>query len=120
MAEIQIEYKEWFCRYRDSLFCAQCLTSAAEDLGCKYFECEQTYTDENGVFHIPYNEMCIFAEHRIRRKGFVAKTYDIEEEHDPFNPWLDCAILKVKNDIYHCDKIILNGTCVYNNEENEP
>lgn len=106
MAEIQLVYRKYCCRYQGFScdYSMQCHTAAASDVGCELFK-KDVITDA-----------CKFADIKHKYKGLSAKAYDIEpSEHDPYNPHLDCMIVKIGKNEYECDKVILNGECIYNN-----
>lgn len=113
MAEIQIEYSEGYCELQYSHFgckdnyCMQCHTGAASDLGCDGYD-EGEYDADT----IPFGD-CIHAKFRTKYKGMSVKRYEIEPFEDDYNPHLNCMILSTGRKDYYCDKIILDGKCIY-------
>lgn len=114
MAEIQIVYREYYCHLDSSEHCMQCYTAAAEDKGCPdYNDGEKYNVREDGVRVIPFGD-CFYARVRHIYKGLCAKNYLIKPFEDPYNPHLNCMVVTVGKNTYHCDKVILNGECIYN------
>lgn len=116
MAYIQMVYLEGYCDLNDS-YCGElpynieCHTNFAEDAECKlYYDGEKP-----GV--IAFGD-CVHAKFRRRYKGMTVKNYDIRESIDPYNPHLNCMTVETKNKTYRCEKIILDGVCIYD-EEND-
>jgi hypothetical protein len=120
MAEIQIVYRHYFCdciEFEDE-FIDQCLTGAARDYGCKGFSNGGITSDEEGRLIIPFGD-CVHAQWDYRYKGWVGKRYEMEEIKDAYNPHLDCMRVRLGKTEYDCDKVTLNGECIYNNGEAE-
>ncbi len=46
-------------------------------------------------------------------KGMSIKNYELEEDDDLYNPHLNCMMLKTRNDLYQCEKVVLNGNIIY-------
>ena len=122
MAEIQIKYKKHYCNhpfYDGQNFCRECTTCWADNVGCRYFDSGIT---DDGV--IPFGN-CTHTNYRYIYTGFTAKEYEVTTFEDCYNPHLNCAIVKVKsgkNKITkydNCCKVIIDGECVYLNEEEE-
>ena len=115
MADIQIVYRDGYCEIAEcncdviGNYCTQCHTQAAEDLGCKYYD--EGSHDANVI---PFGD-CIHALFRRKYKGIVAKKYDIEPFEDNYNMHLNCMAVTAGRKTYYCDKVILNGKCIYNN-----
>lgn len=42
------------------------------------------------------------------------KNYELEEFQDTYNLHLNCMMLTTRNKIYECEKVILDGKCIYN------
>lgn len=110
MAEIQIIYREEYCEMRSDNICYQCHTEDADEVGCRMFN---EGKHENVI---PFGD-CIYAKFKYIYKGMSVKNYELEEFHDPFYPNLDCMMLKTRNKIYDCEKVILDGKCIYNEYE---
>lgn len=115
MAEIQMVYREGYCDFDcvGTDYNTQCHTQCAADTGCKFFN-----DGEHLPNHIHFGD-CIHANFRTKYKGVTTKKYDIEEMEDPYNPHLNCMLVKIGNRIYQCDKVVLDGECIYNNQEPE-
>ena len=47
------------------------------------------------------------------------KNYELEEFQDTYNLHLNCMMLKTRNKIYECEKVILDGKCIYNEYDDE-
>lgn len=113
MADIEIIYREGYCECMGKNYCMQCHTQCAEVLGCPMFNDGK---HEKNV--IPFGD-CIYAKFRYIYKGMSIKNYELEEEDDPYNPHLNCMMLKTRNDCYQCEKVVLNGKVIYD-EDFEP
>jgi hypothetical protein len=119
MAEIQIVYREYGCRFDDcyvgmkSPHCMQCHTMAAKDLGCVDFD------DGNDNPHvIPFGD-CKNAIIKHRYKGCTVKNYEMKEFYDTYNMHLNCMEVTIGKITYDCDKVVLNGKCIYDELEDE-
>lgn len=115
MAEIQIVYRQGYCDCYNTNYCAECHTQDAINLGCRMFnDGKQESTIENGhlIIHIPFGD-CKYAKFKYIYKGMSLKNYELEELDDYFNPHLNCMILETRNSIYYCEKVILDGKCIY-------
>ena len=120
MAEIQIVYRKGYCDCECAVYDTQCHTQCAEDLGCRNFndgKREDTFINDQRVIHIPFGD-CIFARFKTIHKGMSLKNYELEELDDPYNPHLSCMVLKTRNAVYFCEKVILDGKCIYDVSEN--
>lgn len=118
MADIEIIYREPYCRMRQSDFDYQCFTSEADCGVCEYFH--------RGEYTPPAFPLgnCVHAKFRYKYKGIVAKRYEIETFEDDYNPHLNCMDVTVCKRTYECVKVVLNGKVIYNeyielNEESE-
>jgi len=116
MAEIQMVYREGWCIYEqcaNSDYNTQCHTQCAADTGCPFF---------NDGEHIP-NRInfgdCIHANFKMKYKGVSTKNYEMEELEDPYNPHLNCMRVKIGRRVYDCEKVILDGKCIYNDLPSE-
>jgi hypothetical protein len=107
MADIEIIYSEGYCECMGGDYCMQCHTQVAEDLGCKMFN---EGKHEKNV--IPFGD-CIHANFKYIYKGMSIKNYELEALDDPYNPHLNCMMLKTRNDWYQCEKVVLNGKVIY-------
>ena len=109
MAEIQIVYREGYCDFdcMGTEYNTQCHTQCAADTGCKFF-------NEGEHLHnvIPFGD-CIHAKFKYIYKGMSVKNYELQELDDPYNPHLNCMTLETRNRIYFCEKVILDGKCIY-------
>ena len=120
MAEIQIVYREPYCQLVErgypgcDCFNTQCFTGAARDAGCRWFSDGR----EPDSRRIPFGN-CVNAKFRYCYKGLVAKKYSITPEEDGWNPHLNCMVVDVNGESYDCDKVILNGKCIYNEYDAE-
>jgi hypothetical protein len=122
MAYIQIEYEEGYCEcdfdYEVSkIYCMQCNTQAASDLGCKYFDNGEE-KNHQGVRVIPYGN-CIHALTRKKYKGMSVKNYEIEEMEYPFNELDTCMELTTRGRKYCCSKVVLDGVLIYQKDGEE-
>jgi len=101
MAEIQMVYFSEYCdSYAAEKFCHQCLTEYARGV-----ECPSLCIGSDGS--------CIFAKLKRAYKGITVKNYTIEEQD-----WEDVyggftMEVSVRGGIYTCEKIILNGECIF-------
>lgn len=123
MAEIQIVYREGYCDCEGADYCTQCHTQCAGNLGCRMFnggKQEDTFKNGQRVIRIPFGD-CIYAKFKYIYKGMSVKNYELQELDDPYNPHLNCMTLETRNRIYCCEKVILDGKCIYDElpEENE-
>lgn len=114
MADIQIVYREYYC-YCDRLeHCTQCHTEYAKDVGCSSYNDGEAYIiREDGRKVIPFGD-CWYARIRHKYKGLSAKKYEIEPFEDAFNPRFNCMLVRIGKNEYECDRVILNGECIYN------
>lgn len=109
MAEIQIVYREGYCEFEcvGADYDTQCHTQCAADMGCKYFN------DGDDIPNfIPFGD-CVHARFKYIYKGMSVKNYELQELDDPYNPHLNCMTLETRNRIYYCEKVILDGKCIY-------
>lgn len=111
MAEIKIIYRKGYCEMMGAFFCRQCYTECASDLGCNMFN-EGKHEEDV----IPFGD-CIHAKFKYIYKGMNVKNYELEELQDTYNLHLNCMMLKTRNKIYECEKVILDGKCIYNELE---
>lgn len=107
MADIEIIYREGYCELMGNDYCMQCHTQCAGDLGCRMFN---EGKHEKNV--IPFGD-CIYAVFENKYKGMSIKNYALEEVKDPYNPHLNCMMLKTRNNLYQCEKVVLNGKIIY-------
>ena len=107
MAEIQIVYREGYCDCNEAVYNTQCHTMAGEDLGCRMFD-----NGEVDCNVVPFGD-CAHAKFRYIYKGLSVKNYELEELDDPYNPHLNCMVLKTRSKRYYCEKVILDGECIY-------
>ncbi len=115
MAEIQIVYRKGYCECCGSDYDTQCHTQSAGDLGCRMFNDwnqEETFENSQRIRSIPFGD-CIHAKFKYIHKGMSLKNYKLEELDDPYNPHLNCMELKTRNVVYFCEKVILDGNCIY-------
>lgn len=119
MAELQFVYRnEYYCELDPivscsaagrSPHCMQCYTAAAKDIGCSEY-----YDGNNNPRVIPFGD-CKHAKIKYAYKGVSVKKYDIcKSMDDPWNPHLECMEVTVGGITYECEKVILNGECIYN------
>ena len=120
MADIQIVYREGFCSHwsEGDSFCIQCYTSCAGDMGCKFYSDGGKKTDADGLVIIPFGD-CVYADWKYKYKCWSGKNYEMEEEHDPYNPHLDSMCVRLGKTEYDCVKVILDGKCIYNEYDKE-
>ena len=113
MAYIQIEYTEPSCKYNLSDFCGQCLSPAAEDLGCEYFRAEKMpeNTSEKTIW-IPFGD-CYNVEYKKKHKGFNVKHYEAEEVINDYSSIREYMILETRKARYFCDKVVIDGVTIY-------
>lgn len=118
MAEIQIVYREYYCAADYPKFCTQCYTQFAKDLGCPCYDdgtsFEKYIIRKDGTREIPFGD-CFRSRVRHIYKGLSAKNYEIEPFEDTYNPFFNCMHVKIGKKEYECDRVILNGDCIYNN-----
>lgn len=100
MAEIEIVYRKGYCWYSCEDFDTQCYTQCAGDMGCRFCA-----TDEAGT--------CTNAKWRYKYKGWSGKNYEIEEDNDPYNPWLDSILVRLGRTDYDCVRVKLNGKTIF-------
>ena len=114
MADIEIIYREGYCEMMKSDdFCEQCHTDMASNTECSMFN---EGKQEKNV--IPSGD-CIYAKFKYIHKWMGVKNYELEEFQDSFNPHLNCMMLKTRNKIYECEKVILDRKCIYNEYDDE-
>ena len=115
MAEIQIVCSEGYCDFdfMGTEYNTQCHTQCAADRGCEFFS-----EGEHSPNVIPFGN-CIHAKLHYIYKGLSVKNYELAELNDPYNPHLSCMTLKTRNVTYYCDKVTLDGTCIYDNLPSE-
>lgn len=116
MAEIQMEYIEPYCDMdmalsRGERFCTQCCTGAANDLGCSHYYPGPT-SDESHPIIIPFGD-CKHVVYDKKYKGLSTKSYQMEEETDPFNRHLDNMCVTIRGKEYRCERVILDGKQIY-------
>ena len=107
MANIQMEYRKYFCELDQDEICEQCLTGAASDLGCIGF-CDG---DDNRIT----SGSCIHANIRTTYKGITTKKYEAEVIYDPYE-FDEYMSVKIGGKYYECDKVILDGVQIYPDE----
>ena len=110
MANIQMEYRKYFCELDEDKICEQCFTSCASDLGCWRF---QDGKDREGM--VPYGD-CIHAVILTQYKGVTTKSYEMEHIVDQYTPD-EYMLVKIRGKYYECDKVILDGVQIYPDEE---
>lgn len=110
MANIQMEYRKYFCELDEDKICEQCFTSCASDLGCWRF---QDGKDRDG--RVPYGD-CIHAAILTQYKGVTTKSYEMEHIVDQYTPD-EYMLVKIRGKYYECDKVILDGVQIYPDEE---
>lgn len=109
MANIQMEYRVYYCNLDQEKICEQCFTPAASDLGCPYFH------DGKREGIVPYGD-CIHAVLLTSYKGVTTKSYEMEHIVDPYTPD-EYMLVKIRGKYYECDKVILDGVQIYPDEE---
>lgn len=117
MANIQMIYREGYCDSSwcgQEKYCAQCHTYAAEDLGCQMFD--EGKHEPNVV---PFGD-CTYAKFRRIYKGVTTKNYTIEPFEDTYNLHLNCMLVTVGKKVYECEKVSIDGECIYNTLEDNP
>ena len=63
---------------------------------------------------------CVHAKIEYAYKGVLAKKYDIcESTIDPYNIHLKCIEVTIGGVTYECEKVVLNGECIYNEWDGE-
>lgn len=107
MAEIEIIYREGYCKCSGDRYCTQCHTECAEDLGCSMFN--DGKHEENVI---PFGD-CIHAKFEYAYKGMSVKNYELKACDDLYNPHLNCMLLETRNGSYQCEKVVLNGKVIY-------
>lgn len=117
MAEIQMVYMRFRCKYNSEYLNTQCFTEAAGDTGCYNFHHPEPYRDADGILVYPIFR-CLHAYVEYKYKGVTAKSYEMEEIDDPecAYSWIDIKIGKQK---YACAKVTLDGRCIYNVYDDE-
>lgn len=116
MAEIQMEYIEPYCEMdmnlsRGERFCTQCCTESACNLGCSRYYPGPT-SDEIYPVIIPFGD-CKHVVYDKKYKGLSTKSYQMEEEIDPYNRHLDNMRVTIRGKEYRCAKVILDGKQIY-------
>ena len=113
MANIEIKYREGYCEMGCSEYNTQCHTQYAEDMGCSFFN--EGKHEKNVV---PFGD-CVYAKFDYGYKGMTVKNYDMRVCDDNYNPHLNCMIVETARKSYQCEKVILNGKCVYGESEQD-
>lgn len=109
MYEIQMVYRDGGrCTCGCDEYNMQCHTVAGEDVDCQCF-CHPNHKPNE----IPFGD-CIHAVFQYCYKGLTTKTYEMEPFEDPYNWHLNCMMVTVRGRTYDCEKVILNGECIYN------
>ena len=114
MANIQMIYRKGYCDAswcNQEEYCAVCHTSGAGTLGCQTFDEGKHEPNEH-----PFGN-CIYAKFRMIYKGVTTKNYIIEPFEDIYNMHLNCMLVTVGKKVYECEKVILDGQCIYNTLE---
>lgn len=111
MANIQMEYREYFCELDQEEICEQCFTSCASDLGCR---CFHDGKDREGR-RVPYGD-CIHGAILTQYKGVTTKSYEMEHVIDRYEND-EYMLVKIRGKYYECDKVILDGVQIYPDEE---
>lgn len=109
MANIQMEYRKYFCELDQEEICEQCFTSCASDLGCLWFH------DGKEEGKVPYGD-CIHAVIKTNYKCVTAKSYEMEHVIDRYENG-EYMLVKIRGKYYECDKVILDGVQIYPDEE---
>lgn len=133
MADLQFVYrKRYYCDQEDIFLygecphCLQCHTCAGKDMPCKAYS--DGYGGDPHEIHKVGDRMvstfgdCVHAKIEYAYKGLIAKKYDVcKSKEDPYNSHLDCVEVTAGGITYECEKVILNGICIYNewDAENE-
>lgn len=117
MAEIQIVYSEWKCKYGLPEFNTQCITEAGGDTDCFGYDGGDRYID-GGIRIIPFGN-CVNAERIYRFKGISTKSYEMEPLEDTFNMHLNCMVVTIRGKRYYCDKVKIDGKVIYNEYDDE-
>lgn len=110
MANIQMEYRKYFCELDQDEICEQCFTSCASDLGCWRFQDDK---DREGRVK---DGVCIHADILTQYKGVTTKSYEMEHIVDQYTPD-EYMLVKIRGKYYECDKVILDGVQIYPDEE---
>lgn len=106
MAEIQIQYRDYYCDICPHLACHGCETSLVEFTDCRY--CRR-YPDECG---------CSYIRVRNAYKGCKTQTYEINEAKEYYNDIVDeYALVTIRNKRYICDEVKIDGKIVYPKED---
>ena len=113
MAYIEIVYREGHCTMSCTDYSEACHTESAEEFDCPYFA-----HPAHDKKTIPFGD-CAYAKFEYKYKGWSGKKYEIEECRDPYNAPLDCMLVTLGKKTYECEKVILNGTCIYNEYDAE-
>lgn len=111
MANIQIIFREGYCDTYDGEYCCQCHTGAAGDLGCSRFSNGKREPNK-----LPFGN-CVHAKFRMIYKGVTTKNYTIEPFEDTYNLHLNCMLVTVGKKVYECEKVSIDGECIYNTLE---
>lgn len=111
MANIQMEYRQYFCELDGCPFCGQCFTDAASDLGCYTF-CDGK---DHNINRIPHGS-CIHANIRTAYKGITTKKYEAEVIYDLYEAD-EYMSVKIGGKYFDCDKVILDGVQIYPEQE---
>ena len=124
MAHIEITYRKGYCDFGLDEYCKFCHCDYAKDVGCGLFDDgsrEDGFRREDNLRNgeiikvIPFGD-CIHAKFRYGYKGMTVKNYELMEYYDTYNLHMNCMILKTRNGYYECEKVTLDGVCVYGEE----
>ena len=113
MAEIQIMYRKYCCDLNPSEIDTVCFCDYAQDKGCPFYQGE-----ERQPGYVPFGS-CQRAQIKFGRKGWVGKRYEMEEVEVPYIHGFDYMRVRLGNTDYTCEKVVLDGECIYNTFDNE-
>ncbi len=109
MAEIQMIYRVGKCIHSDPEIrkehCGNCHTSSSWLTGCK-------------AFHPSDRGDCACADFTYIYAVETVNECEMQEFVNEYSPWMNCMIVNIKGTIIECKKVMLNGECIYEQDEN--
>lgn len=114
MANIEIIYRKKWCLLEFDAarknFCNFCFDPESASCVCEYFCADRTWAKSNEA---PCANACI----KYVYKGWTGKKYEMEQMSDYV--FGDYMLVTLGNQIYECERVTLNGKCIFDQYEEE-
>lgn len=119
MADIEIVYRVCRCKMRQyDIVSEYCTMQDAENTACRYYHKASDGNCDPYQNFVPYGD-CEHAYFDYVYKGLSGKRYEMVEDENVFEPHLDCMLVQFGKKVYKCEKVTLNGECIYNHYDSE-